>query len=584
MFNKKTTYSIRKLSLGVCSIVIGTLLLSNPVSAQTGKTTELPPSANQAVPAEDVEQPETVENTTQPTENREAANQPIANPINKVTPTPPPLPPMPPMGPPMGPPPLQLPTIVQYLLENTEEKVAPDEDLGNGIPEGKDIPGYELVSRFPRRSGGFLPDGGHTANITLKFYYRPKLVTEVPNEAPQVTPEEAKTTEFETIDGVTLAEGVLDKDTKPARTFETYEFVETRETLTGVKHIYKKIVTEVPNEAPIHQKEKPKVTHYRYVNKENILVEYPIPNEDSVVAMDTLPSKPIKGYIYLESHPYSSISPEDGYDESERVLGITHLYIKIQVPNEAPQVTPEEAKTTEFETIDGVTLAEGVLDKDTKPARTFETYEFVETRETLTGVKHIYKKVVTEVPNEAPQVTPEEAKTTEFETIDGVTLAEGVLDKETKPARTFETYEFVETRETLTGIKHIYKKVVSEVPNEAPQVTPEEAKTTEFETIDGVTLAEGVLDKETKPARTFETYEFVETRETLTGIKHIYKKVVTEVPEPHTPEKETPQKEKPETPKSNKLPETGEYNLLPISLGLTTLGIALITWRKRQEQ
>ena len=57
-----------------------------------------------------------------------------------------------------------------------------------------------------------------------------------------------------------------------------------------------------------------------------------------------------------------------------------------------------------------------------------------------------------------------------------------------------------------------------------------------------------------------------------------------EVPEPQTPEKEKPQKEKPETPKSNKLPETGEYNLLPLSLGLTTLSITLITWRKRQEQ
>ena len=518
MFNKKTTYSIRKLSLGVCSIVIGTLLLSNPVSAQTGKTTELPPSANQAVPAEDVEQPETTENATKPEGNREAANQPVANPINKVTPTPPPLPPMPPMGPPMGPPPLQLPTIVQYLLENTEEKVAPDEDLGNGIPEGKDIPGYELVSRFPRRSGGFLPDGGHTDNITLKFYYRPKLVTEVPNEAPQITPEEAKTTEFETIDGVTLAEGVLDKDTKPARTFETYEFVETRETLTGVKHIYKKIVTEVPNEAP--------------------------------------------------------------------------------------QITPEEAKTTEFETIDGVTLTEGVLDKDTKPARTFETYEFVETRETLTGIKHIYKKVVTEVPNEAPIHQKVKPKVTHYRYVNKENILveypipneESVVAMDTLPSKPIKGYIYLQSHpyssispedgydesERVIGITHLYIKI--QVPNEAPQVNPEEAKTTEFETIDGVTLAEGVLDKDTKPARTFETYEFVETRETLTGVKHIYKKVVMEVPEPQTPEKEKPQKEKPETPKSNKLPETGEYNLLPLSLGLTTLSITLITWRKRQEQ
>ena len=320
MFNKKLVYSIRKLSIGIASVAVGAMLQTTIVHAQTGKTSELPPAATQPVTqpvAEDVEQPtgtDPVANTEAPVVNETAQSQPTegsspVKPVEKTTPAPP-LPPLPPMGPPMGPPPASLPTIVQYLLENTEEKLAPDEDLGNGIPEGKDIPGYELVSRFPRRSGGFLPDGGQTANITLKFYYRPKLVTEVPNEAPQVTPEEAKTTEFETIDGVTLAEGVLDKDTKAARTFETYEFVETRETLTGVKHIYKKIITEVPNEAP--------------------------------------------------------------------------------------QVTPEEAKTTEFETVTGVVLAEGVLDKETENPRTFTKYEFVETRPTETGVKHIYKPIVEE--------------------------------------------------------------------------------------------------------------------------------------------------------------------------------------------
>ena len=278
MFNKKLVYSIRKLSIGIASVAVGTMLQTNIVHAQTGKTSELPPAATQPVTqptvAEDVEQPtgtSPVANTASPVANETAQPQPTeispspVKPVEKTTPAP--LPPLPPMGPPMGPPPASLPTIVQYLLENTEEKLAPDEDLGNGIPEGKDIPGYELVSRFPRRSGGFLPDGGHTANITLKFYYRPKLVTEVPNEAPQVTPEEAKTTEFETVTGVVLAEGVLDKETENPRTFTKYEFVETRPTETGVKHIYKPIVEEptvpvdpTPTPTPVNPTPEPNPT------------------------------------------------------------------------------------------------------------------------------------------------------------------------------------------------------------------------------------------------------------------------------------------------------------------------------------
>ena len=155
-----------------------------------------------------------------------------------------------------------------------------------------------------------------------------------------------------------------------------------------------------------------------------------------------------------------------------------------EIPNEAPQVTPEEAKTTEFETVTGVVLAEGVLDKETESPRTFTKYEFVETRPTETGVKHIYKPILEEVPNEAPQVTPEEAKTTEFETVTGVVLAEGVLDKETENPRTFTKYEFVETRPTETGVKHIYKPIVEEVPNEAPKHYHEKPRVTHYRYVD----------------------------------------------------------------------------------------------------
>ena len=133
MFNKKLVYSIRKLSIGIASVAVGTMLQTNIVQAQTGKTSELPPAVTQPVTqpavAEDVEQPTTTDPAVSAETPANAPSQPQptevsspVKPVEKTTPAPPPLPPLPPL-PPMGPPPASLPTIVQYLLENTEENL-----------------------------------------------------------------------------------------------------------------------------------------------------------------------------------------------------------------------------------------------------------------------------------------------------------------------------------------------------------------------------------------------------------------------------------------------------------------------------
>ena len=93
-------------------------------------------------------------------------------------------------------------------------------------------------------------------------------------------------------------------------------------------------------------------------------------------------------------------------------------------------------------------------------------------------------------------------------------------------------------------------------------------------------------------------YVYKESRHNHAGITHVYEKVVKD--NEHVPTKPSSEKAKEELPKptdvapqvttaevsnQKELPKTGELNnLLPLSLGLTTLGIALITWRKRQEQ
>ena len=145
----------------------------------------------------------------------------------------------------------------------------------------------------------------------------------------------------------------------------------------------------------------------------------------------------------------------------------------------------------------------------------------------------------------------------------------------------------MESYERVTGITHLYIKI--EVPNEAPQYTLEERKTTEFETVTGVVLAEGVLDKETENPRTFTKYEFVETRPTETGVKHIYKPIVEEptvpvdptpTPTPMNPTPESNPTPKP-TPHGERLPETGEFSILPLGISLMVSGLGLLGFRKR---
>ena len=93
-------------------------------------------------------------------------------------------------------------------------------------------------------------------------------------------------------------------------------------------------------------------------------------------------------------------------------------------------------------------------------------------------------------------------------------------------------------------------------------------------------------------------YVYKESHHHQAGITHVYEKVVKD--DEHVSTKPSSEKPKEELPKTTnvapqvattevsnqkELPKTGELsNLLPLSLGLTTLGIALITWRKRQEQ
>ncbi|MFM0788395.1 GbpC/Spa domain-containing protein [Streptococcus suis] len=144
------------------------------------------------------------------------------------------------------------------------------------------------------------------------------------------------------------------------------------------------------------------------------------------------------------------------------------------------------------------------------------------------------------------KVTNKVQVTTEWEDRNGTVLKDKVTGDKTEEAGGFDRYRFVETKETDTGIKHIFEKLY----------------TTEWVDEQGNALKEKVEDTDTKEHGTIDRYEFVKTVDTETGIKHIFKRIV----------------EQPTQPKKN-LPLTGEQ----ATVGLVGLGLALLgliaAWR-----
>ena len=463
---------------------------------------------------------------------------------------------------------------------------------------------YELIKTPDNETGEVV--GGET--LVVPYVYR-KVVTNklVPNNPPVVEEEMLKVTRFHSDTGEELQSDVAGFEDAPG-IIGNYQFTGTTETNEAgdvQTHIYTKIQTEIPSDAPSVDVPELKVTRYQTEDGTEIKDS----EEGFVDAPNTIGSYQFTGVTNMN----------EGNDVQ------THIYSKIvtEVPGDAPIVDIPELRLTRHVDEKGNELAP-IEEGSNGPRKTIGDYEYTgRTDSNKAGdvLTHVYRKVVVEskVPGDAPQYDIPELKVTRHVDEKGKELIE--TEKGTQPPRkTIGENEYTGRTTEKDGITtHVYTPIKHEVPGDAPIVDVPELKVTRYVNEKGEEIKESEAGFINAP-KTIGEYEFTGKTEFNDGKDvqtHIYKlveKPVTPTPDPKTPETpsprtpdpkkpETPQPEAPkpiETPKSNdsvvesvdqpqfvkdELPKTGETNsnlaLVGVSL-LTALGLIGFVKRKRE--
>lgn len=204
-----------------------------------------------------------------------------------------------------------------------------------------------------------------------------------------------------------------------------------------------------------------------------------------------------------------------------------------EIPNNPPTVEIPEFKITTFVNTNNEQIAEfenGFTDKKDEITFNNTKYVFKEKLPDQDGIRtYVYEEFHSEVPNDAPEVTLPELKVTRFVDENGADIHE--LEENFVEKLDINGYVYKETTETSDIRTHVYTKVETEIPNDAPTVEVPELKITRFIDTNGVELkniVEGFVEKDTNIVYENEQYDYVNTTEE-NGIRtHVYKKHVNE--------------------------------------------------------
>ena len=372
---------------------------------------------------------------------------------------------------------------------------------------------YELVEIPANQNGNVV--GNQT--ITVPYVYR-KVVTNklVPNNPPVVEDEVLKVTRFHTDQGEELQSDVAGFE-DALSIIGDYQFTGTTETSEAgdvQTHIYTKIVTEIPNEAPKHEVPEAKVTRYQ--------------TEDGIDIKDSE-----EGFIdapnMIGNYQFTDVTNmNDGNDVQ------THIYklIETKVPGDAPQVDVPELKVTRYQTDDGVDIKDseqGFVDA----LNTIGEYQFTgvtETNDAGDVQTHIYTKIVTEVPGEAPQVDVPEFRLTRHVTEKGKELLP-IEEGSNGPRKTIGDYEYTGRTDVEGGVTtHIYAPIRYEIPGEAPQYDIPELRVTRHVDEKDKELID--TEKGVQSSRkTIGDHEYTGRTTEKDGVTtHVYKPITHEIP------------------------------------------------------
>ena len=374
---------------------------------------------------------------------------------------------------------------------------------------------YELIKTPDNETGEVV--GGET--LVVPYVYR-KVVTNklVPNNPPVVEEETLKVTRFHSDTGEELQSDVAGFEDAP-KIIGGYQFTGTTETNEAgdvQTHIYTKIVTEIPSDAPSVDVPELKVTRYQTEDGTDIKDS----EEGFVDAPNTIGNYQFTGTTNLN----------EGGDVQ------THIYSKIvtEVPGDAPKREPEEIQITlHVDEETGKELVE--YDPGLTSPKEIEHYTYTGKTTQEEGIRtHYYKKVITEIPGDAPSVEIPELKVTRYQTEDGTDIKDSETGFVDAP-NTIGNYQFTGTTNMNEGNDvqtHIYAKIVTEVPGDAPVVDVPALKVTRYQTEDGTDIKdseEGFVDA----LKTIGDYQFTGVTNMNEGNDvqtHIYSKIVTEIP------------------------------------------------------
>lgn len=284
--------------------------------------------------------------------------------------------------------------------------------------------------------------------------------------------------------------------------------------------------------------------------------------------------------------------------------------------SKAPSVEISEASmviTKHFDIVTGKELTKE--EEGTKPKRSFDGYEFVETKTKDGNTLHFYK------PIDKTPIKPKEDKKVYTRHIDKSTGKELAPQEDgTKPKREFDGYKFVETKTKDGDTEHYYepiKKTYTKFIDKATgkELLPQEDgnqpkkdipgyRFVETKDEDGNTIHyyEKVITKHIdidtgkeiaeqedgqKPKKNIDGYEFVETKDDKGNTLHYYRKVKKETPKKSEPKKEEPKKSEPVKEKTpTKYADTNESTGIFASvLGAISLMIlASLTFIKKRQK
>ena len=401
-----------------------------------------------------------------------------------------------------------------YTTEAKQIRPIYDVETVNGLTKTT-ITRYELIKTPDNANGKVVAE----TTITVPYVYR-KVVTNklVPNNPPVVEEETLKVTRFHSDTGEELQSDVAGFEDAP-KIIGDYQFTGTTETNEAgdvQTHIYTKIQTEVPGDAPSVDGPELKVTRYQTEDGTEI--------KDSEEGFVDAPNM-------IGNYQFTGVTNlNEGGDVQ------THIYSKIvtEVPGDAPSVDVPELKVTRYQTEDGTDIKdseEGFVDAP----NTIGNYQFTGVTNMNEGndvQTHIYSKIVTEVPGDAPKREPEEIQITlHVDEETGKELVE--YDPGLTSPKEIEHYTYTGKTTQEEGIRtHYYKKVITEVPGNAPQVDVPQLKVTRYTLEDGTEIKdadEGFVDA----PKTIDNYQFTGVTNMNEGNDvqtHIYAKIVTEVP------------------------------------------------------